>query len=209
MTTRDLIKKALLMLRVIGAGREPSAAQADQGLSALQGLYDHLANTQAFGPLTPVRITAAYTPAEQEAVSGAYAVTLPTTINDVYTGETRFPKDRSLITVAANVTTVNGVAVTGPQTWLYDATLAEWVALHDLTLNDEAPLSKRFSEGLSGLLAVELSDNFAAELTPRVVDLARRGKFAITRNDPIRAADVDLPLIQTSNMLWNRPWRAF
>lgn len=191
MTILDLIKRALRQIGVVPAGQEPDSDQSADALIVLQGLYDHLAATQAFGPLTNVLTSGAYTAGENERITGASSVTLPTTITDPWNAEVRSPKDRSIVVVAGAT----------PVTHLYDADLASWVEIRALTLTDEAPLSSRFSEGLAAMVAVMSASDYGVPVSPMTADTARRGKRALTRTDPFRAQNVALPLIRTSNRM--------
>lgn len=190
-TVRDMIKRAMRQLQVLAAGREPKASEADDGLTSLQGLYDHLAATEAFGPLTNVLTSGVYEAAENERVTGATSVTLPTTVTDTITGLERSPKDRSVVVVAGAT----------PETHLYDADLAGWVSIRALELSDEAPLSGRYSEGIAAQLAMLIAGEYGAQPTQMTADTARRGKRAMTRKDAFTAAPVALPLLCTSNRM--------
>lgn len=200
-TCLDVVSRALQMLKVLPAATQADADQAEDGMTALQGLISHMAETGSFGALTDVVLTADAEAGENERVSGAFAVTLPAIIYDECTGETRKPIDRCIVGIAADVVTVDALAVTGPQTWLYDATLAEWVALHDLELSGDCPLGSRFFEGLAAMLAMQVSDDYSAELSQRIVDSAQRGNVAIKRKDPRRTAPVAQALLRTSNRM--------
>jgi hypothetical protein len=190
-TVLDIIKRALRQLKVLPAGQDPTGNEAADALVALQGLYDHLTATDTFGPLTNVLTSGVYVAGENERVTGASSVTLPTTIVDATTGETRSPKDRAVVVVAGAT----------PVTHLYDADLASWVSIRALTLTSEAPLSSRYSEGLAAMLALFVADEYAAQPSQITADAARRGKRAMTRKDAFEAPPVAYALLRTSNRM--------
>lgn len=203
-TCLDVATRALQMIKVLPSGTQADADQANDALTALQGLFMHMAETQSFGALRDVLLTADAEAEENQRLSGAYNVTLPATISDRCTGQTRKPIDRCIIAIAADVLAVDTVEVTGPQTWLYDASLGAWVALHDLELAGDCPLGSRYFEGLAAMLAMQISDDYGAQLTQRIVDTARRGNYAMKRKDAQRPAPVATALLNTSNRLHSR-----
>jgi hypothetical protein len=195
-TVRDTIKRALRQIGVLSAGRDPKASESADALASLQGLYDHLAATETFGPLIDILTSGVYEAGENERVTGATSVTLPDTVTDACTGLERSPKDRSVVVVAGET----------PATHLYDADLAAWVDISALTLAASTPLGSRWAEGIAAQLALMVAGEFGATPNAMTIDTARRGKRAMTRKDPFRASPVALPLLCTSNLM-NRGFR--
>lgn len=190
-TVRDTIKRAMRQLQVLAAGREPKASESADALTALQGLYNHLASTEAFGPLTNVLTSGSYVAGENERITGATSVTLPDTITDACTGLERSPKDRAVVVVTGET----------PATHLYDADLAAWIDISALDLNADTPLGSRWAEGIAAQLAVMMAGEFGATPNAMTIDAARRGKRAMSRKDPFTAPPVALPLLCTSNRM--------
>lgn len=190
-TILDTGKTAMRRLGVLARGRDPKGSESADFLAAFQGMLDHMAATEAFGPLTNVLTSGAYEAGENERVTGAISVTLPATVTDTCTGEERSPKDRSIVIVAGT-----------PETHIYDADLASWVSIRSLVLTDTTPLSSRYAEGLACMLAVQIAPEFSDNPpSPLVLETARRGRRAITRKDPFRAAPVATALLRTSNRM--------
>lgn len=192
MTVQDLIKRALRMIEAADPAVNIPAAEASTGLEAVQSVYDHLATTEAFGPLKDVLIYAAYEAKENErviSVGGPFTVTFPSTITqpDLIV---RAPKDRALIEVADT-----------SKRYVYDASSASWVEITDLTLASAVPLGSRYGLGLAALTAMMISSEYGKEPPAMVQEMARRGRRAITRKDPIAADPVATELLRTSNRL--------
>jgi hypothetical protein len=70
------------------------------------------------------------------------------------------------------------VAGVTPDTRIYDARLASWVAVEGLALADAAPLSDRFD--IASLLAVEVSPEYE-EPTPLLLVQAEAARMALSR----------------------------
>lgn len=160
MTCREAIKRALRMLGVLGKGEEPSADDANDGLSALVTLYADLIGNGTLGALTPVIADADYEAGENErVVKGAHTITLPTTVTDDCSSEARPPRNRAVVVIAT----------TTPEHHIYVAEQAVWVQTDTLELDDFAPLS---SEGLCARLAASLSVEQGVPLPPLIAAAA-------------------------------------
>lgn len=152
-TCRQVITYALRQSKVIASGDDPSSDEAEDGLIALQSMYDDWVSGGMFGRLTDKYMT------ENENVEEGIRYYVPTgltlTENVTIAAEDSFdglrqPRDLSLYEslTQAGVRTVK----------LYDRTA--WVALTGLTLASDAPLASRGAFSLAAALAV--SGGFAA-----------------------------------------------
>jgi hypothetical protein len=174
-TCRDIIKRAMRRLQLVASGREPKAAEAADGLIALQELYTSLISTGALGALNPLEISADYEALEWQRItntSGApVTITLPESIEDSYAeGGFRSPRDRAVVMIAG----------ASPATWIYDAGLGAWVQIEALTLDSEAPLSTYLAGGLSAMLAVNIADEYGVEIPPSTALAARSFMATVT-----------------------------
>lgn len=162
----DIITYAMRQCRILGIGKEPKAAEATEGLVALQSLYDQWLTGGMFGELEDVYLEESDTAEEGKRYFVPTGLTL-TAATSVYDdeGTTRQPRD---LAVYESLTQAGTRTVR-----LYDRT--EWVDLLGLELSDEAPLSKRNALGLAACLATSggFSAVFGAEPPPQTVALAR------------------------------------
>jgi hypothetical protein len=183
-TCRDIITRALRKLNEVHEGQPaPTAYAAKNALAGLQGWYDGAMATGLFGRLSDVTVADAYTAKEYERIVNTtvadVVVTLPDTIVDAETGDTRVPLDLVPVIV------INPVA--GPLSYIYDRMLGQWVGLNALTLDSEAPLSRRGADGLACLLAVVMSDEFSGAVGAATTARARAFLASISqRNSSVR-----------------------
>lgn len=136
------------------------AWEADRGLKVLQAMFREAVDKGVFGRVEEVLATENLEAEEQQRVySAGYTITLPTTIEDADTGEDRRPRDMAMIQV------VN--ASTDPQISIYDANVAGWVRIDNLTLSlDPCPFSGRNRHGLECALAARLAGTFQRPVPP-------------------------------------------
>lgn len=168
-TCRDIITLALRQARVVGIGRTPRAAESDEGLVAMQSLYDNMFSGGLLGPFTDVYATADYTAKENERIIADNAtITIPDTI-DVYDGEDRTPIDLSAVVVVTDTTRLQ-----------YVFSLGRWEACHALTLDSIAPLAERDKTGLAALVAMEYAEMFGSQLPPATAQRAMRFKGSLS-----------------------------
>lgn len=178
----DIITIAMKQCRVLPSGGVPTAAETEDGMTALQSLYDEWRTGGMFGTLTDYYIADGSTVDAQEGyryyVASGGTLTPATNdyvpqYGDSYTecdyasgiGPTRQPRDMALY---------ESVSSTGTQTAkLYDRT--GWVDLLGLTSASAAPLSARDTYGLAACLATSggFADLFGAQPGPGVVTLSR------------------------------------
>lgn len=178
-TCREIVTLALRQARIVGIGRTPRASEADEGLKALQSLYDSMFADGPLGPFTDVYATANYTAQENERIiADGVTITIPDTIED--DGETRTPKDLTAVIVITDTTQKN-----------YVFSLGRWQVCDALTLDSTAPLANRDVTGLAALLALQYSEMFGASLPPKTERRAYQfkgalsHKFATKRDDPV------------------------
>jgi len=163
-TCNDVVALALRLAGIVRLNASPKAAEAENGMMLLQGLYEGMATGGLFGRLTDVLTAVDYTANEGERVraTNSAVVTLPTEIRG--DGGPRGPRDLSLIEiydVAADHLTVN----------LFDRNA--WVALNDLALTDQAPLAMRDRAGLAGWLAESYVEMFGGAISAGTAARAR------------------------------------
>lgn len=166
-TCLEIVTKALVKINQAAIGGEVDADEAQVGMDVLQSIYDEFVGSPGFNVLTDVLIDADYEAGENERIQsngGPFTVTLPTTIEDTETGDTRAPRDFSVV-----VNADTGIA------YVYSAFSAEWQTLSGLALTSDAPLSERSADGLASLLAARLTADFPSQV-PAAVTLAG-GRF--------------------------------
>lgn len=146
-TCLDIVTSALKLARVLRSGGTPSAAESEDGMACLQGLYDSWISGGMFGRLEDVYLTADDTAEEGRRYTLAAGVTLTesTTIaaEDSRDGTERAPRD---LAVYESLDSDGNRSVR-----LFDRTA--WVDLLDLDSSDVAPLSGRGATGLAAALA--------------------------------------------------------
>lgn len=186
MIVREVIKGAMKKLTVLPIGREPSAAQAADGLVALQAIYRELIAQGVFGKLVDVLVTSTtYSARENERVvidmPGGCDVTLPKQITQDLIGASPYPasaasgwdygrgcytdrlprppRDGSAIVIADMNSDLE-------KYYLYDGNRAFWVGIDELDFNDRAPLAARYENGLKAKLGVRLASSYGRQVTP-------------------------------------------
>jgi len=186
-TCRAIRNLALRKLGVLGAGREPRAADGQDAFDALKALYRSMINAGAFGRLRDVVPLANYTARENERIfrqnDAALEITLPELVantscnprpydqecacNDTLTDRnSRPPLDCSVVVIVD--------AFTGITTeFIYDGQVKQWQSIYDLEIDDPAPLSRRDEMGLASLLALSIADQFSSQVSEPTVSAAR------------------------------------
>lgn len=202
-TVRTIVKGAMFKLGVLPIGREPTSPQAQAALETLQALYRELIGQGVFGRLYDVLVTTAtYSAREQERVvcdsQGGVTVTLPETITQslidsapyrCFTYDTnapdygrgcwssevfpRPPRDGACIVVA-------DVNSSFEKYYLYDSNRAYWVLIDSLTLDSTAPLSARYQNGLSAVLAERMADPFGMPMPKQATAEANMFRYSIS-----------------------------
>lgn len=194
-TCRNIVNRALRKLGRLGAGREPRTADQTDALAALQGLYTSWIAAGAFGRLSDVTPLTNYTAGENERIVRTEATIIITLPEVVRAYRDPQPYNRERDTYATNYEAVDGNnrpprsgavvqikdrAGGNVETWVYDGTSREWIAIESLQLDNEAPRSTDDPEGLSAMLATELADTFGADLGPTTLNQAKRFTMAMT-----------------------------
>lgn len=171
-TCRDIVTRAYRMAGIIGLSESPETSEAEEGLVALQSMFDTWVAGGMFGRLTDVYKTAAYTAREGERVhtSGSPTITIPSTYaQDGEEGTDRTPYDLSLIEVQDGATR---------NVWVYDR--SAWVDLKGLTLSSTCPFAERGESGLAACLAITLADTFGAPIGRSVSSAAAAYRQALS-----------------------------
>lgn len=193
-TCSSLINRALRKLGRLGAGRDARTNDAQDALDVLRGLYTSWIASGALGRLQDVIAKGDLTAYENMRVIRPTDVTAEITLPDFvpkyanrclpygalwpYTldnrqWDARPPRDGAVIAVIDQATGTE-------QTWIYDGTLKLWASINDLTINDNAPLSSADPDGLSAVLAVQIADQFGADVSPITVAAANRYQQQLT-----------------------------
>lgn len=168
-TCSEIITFALRQASILGAGDQPEASEAEDGLTVLQSLYDQWATDGMFGRLTDVYTTTAYEAKEGERVThDGQTITFPTTVDD---GETRAPRALSCIETISTDDGTRSVKI-----WEN----GDWVELLGLESTATAPLSTRGAAGLSACLAVAYVEQFGGEIKPGIGRLAARFRTSLS-----------------------------
>lgn len=162
-TVREVCTSALRKARQVRIGGTPAAEEMEAAKATLQSMYHEAIGNGWFGRLIDVSLTdaTAYEAGENERIYNNAAgdpeitITLPETIDDTVTGETRPVRDYSVVEV---------VGATN-RAFLYSARLGAWQDLTNLTLNSEAPLADRSFDGLSSLLALRIAGDYGADVS--------------------------------------------
>jgi hypothetical protein len=138
-TCLDIITYAMRQARILGAGKDPKAAESEEGMVALQSLYDQWRTGGMFG-----RLEDTYLDADDDAFEGKRyyipaGITLTAATSEYVDADAvlRQPRDLALY---ETVTSTGTHAAK-----LYDRTA--WVNLLGLTTTDVAPLSGRNAYG--------------------------------------------------------------
>lgn len=168
-TVRDIVTLAARRGKIIGAGADLKAKEAEDGLTTIQGLYEHLFTSGMFGKLTDVLATEAVVaePWQRIRIDTGGSVVIPDTVDE-------FPP-YDLAPIEVIDTTVDPVT---RAMYVYEAGVGDWVRLDGLTLNSEAPLATRSRFGLADLLAVFWNESFGNDLPMNI----QRGAQAFSRS---------------------------
>jgi len=203
-TCRATVNTALRKLGRLAAGREPRAADTTDAMDALRGMYGAWVAGGAFGRLADVvPLSSPYTTSGNERVfRSKQADELVVNLPELMSGA-RFDDygwcGRAVMVVDAGITILPGQvfgycatprdgsvvaisdAVCGETaTFIYDGTIKQWQQIDALALDDEAPRSAGDPQGLAACLAMEISDQFGADVLAGTQMQAARFKAAMT-----------------------------
>lgn len=190
-TVREIAQRAARRLGVQGSGETLDADAADDALACVSGFLLQAVSQCAEPGLTRVLISDAYTAGEDELIAadenGPYTITLPVTVTDSRTGETRAPKNFSVVMIAG----------TTPQVFIYDEAYGDWQDIGSLALTDYCPLSTLNGEHLSAAVAGYMADEYGREMSPVLLGMAASGaSWVRARLRKSRRVAVDLPLLR-------------
>lgn len=167
-TCRAIVTRAYQMAGIVPFGVDPDSTELAAGLGVLQGIYDRVSDGRDYVAIVE---TGTYEAAENERITGADYVTLPTTIT--YDGTDRAPKDMAFVQYDI-----------GDGFVTYASDRGTWVRLDSLASSDEAPFSKRNAEGLSALIAMEMAETYpGAAIGPLTMRKAQRFQTIFTREE--------------------------
>lgn len=200
MTVREIITRALQMLRVVSPGETPEAAESAGGLLAYNAM---VAAYRGHG----------VGPAIRPAVSvNGYAV-FGGLHNDAALVTPLLPFDgaRFGVSGACTVTsdrTINGGVVTVPTVWFFRADLDTWIVEADApSLESEPQFPDTFHGGLAALLAIRLP-SYGAEPSSGVVAMANEcDSRLIARYRPRINPGCDAGVLLMSRQPWSRTFR--
>lgn len=179
-TVRQVYTRALRKLRVIASGETPTSEELSDGASVVQGIFNGWIENGMFGRFGVTlsdsiddldyftadgrryEVTLWESPADDDSIE------LPVRVVDPETGRTTTPPDLAIVEL------VDETAGTR-KTYIYDARVAAWVKISDMTPDSTCPLSGRSLEGIAALVATRVADEFGA--TPGALTLREAGEF--------------------------------
>lgn len=94
------------------------------------------------------------------------------------------PRDGSPVVITDQSTGITA-------SWLYDGTAKKWQRIDDLQLDDEAPRSEADRDGLAACLAMQIADQYGAELQPTTIRAAQRYTMQMTHRYGMRRQSVE------------------
>lgn len=188
---RAIVSLALRKLGKLGSGREPRLSDAVDGLDALQGLYTSWVASGAFGRLHDIQPKGPeYTARVGQRVTRESAEFVKVILPEQSVDDRPFPiydygwcrgrLDERTAPVDGSCVVIVSLDTGATQTWIYEGTLKRWQEVTALQMDDEAPRSKADRQGLAACLAIELSDQFGADVSPATIQQASRYKQALT-----------------------------
>lgn len=202
MLCRDVVNGALRKLGRLGAGREPRTADQTDTLAALKGIYTSFIAAGTFGRISDIAPLGVDFTADRawhvyRASPDTLAVNLPESggygdygdpseygsrwVPPAYANAVggRPPRDCTVVRITDDVTGLT-------RDFLFDGDYRAWASLGDLQLDDEAPLSRRNPEGLRAYLALQVADEFGAEVGQATAMLAKQfvGQLALGWSRP-------------------------
>jgi hypothetical protein len=203
MTGRDLIGSSMRLIGALASGESPSAAEATDGLSALNSLLDSLSTEELMIP-NKVREVFALTPAQAAytmGTGGAFNTSRPQAIEEaaLLFDTSEIPvkvigkeEYASIVlksvqsTIPAYVYPDGAYPLTTLTLWpvpsiAYSLVLYSWKPLSQVTLNGTVSLPPGGERMLKYLLAIEMSPEYGKALTPDLVALANEAKASFKR----------------------------
>lgn len=163
-TCQAIIRRAMRLMGVTSAGQEPAGPDAEDGMEALQSLILTIPGLILNGRWRDRSVSAAHTARESDrlTVASPGSVTLPLTVT--WAGHTRHPHDLAKVQIIG--------AAENAGLWLYSATKGAWGQADGLENADEMPTGIEDDAGIAAQLAVNMMDEYSAQLGARTLALA-------------------------------------
>lgn len=206
--SRAIVSTALRKLGRVGGGRDARPADLNDGFEGLVSLYRGWMATGAFGRMADIAPDQDYTVQGPSRIYHAEGRDFDVILPEFVTVENGYASYHGSVVTISQITPLEvQVRVLNGQLlgshimrlprdvtpviisdysagntidFLYDATRAKWVPIYNLTLDDEAPLSFRDSNGLASCLAVMLSDQWGADVAPATTLAAHHFRVGLT-----------------------------
>lgn len=168
MTLDGIVKRAYRLAGHYKLDDEPTNVEYDNALETLQGVFYEV--VVQYARLTDVLIDAAYTAVENvrifDSTDDTQVITLPETVEDPISAETRPPKNGAIVEIAGAT----------HQVYIYNAHYGAWKRLQGLALSDDNPLGPAHDTDVAALLAIRLAPEIPSKLpvtTPLMAMSAR------------------------------------
>lgn len=170
-TARDIIYRAFRMAGIVPNTDDPTADELETGLMVLNGIYERITDSRDF---VEVYETGAVEAEEGQRIQGSTSVTLPATVKD-WRGQERKPRDLAFVQYDVGAGLLSFVSDRGA-----------WTQLTTYAAADTPLCADRGAEGLSALVAVELSESYpGATVGPITAQKARRWQTMWSRQESI------------------------
>lgn len=200
MAVREIIRRALQMLRVVSPGETPSPDESADGLIAYNAMIAAYRGHGVGPALRPMLSSGGYA-----RFGGLHTDTALATPLDPFDG-CRFG-----VSGACTVTsdrTIEGGTVTVPTVWFFRADLDTWIVEADAAnLDDETQFPAAFDDGFAALLALRLPD-YGAEPSAALVVLADQAESRLlARYRPRINPGCDAGVLMMSRQPWRNDFR--
>lgn len=179
MATCDEIIRAAYRRAGAGAGAAITTLDPDDaivGMERLQGMYLSMLNGGCFGQFCEKYLESGdYEAKEGERVfrvDPTSTITLPASVVDCETGQTRAPREYTVVVVVKPDTYV-------PELWLYNAMLGKWQNVYALQTTDVAPLSLEYQDELKDILSAFIGSETGMTIDPVAAKKAGLSRLAI------------------------------
>lgn len=200
MTVREIIRRALSMLRVVSPGETPSPAETADGLIAYNAMISGLRGHGVGPALRPMLAHCGYA-----RFGGLHNDSALMTPLDPFDGA-RFGVAGACVVTSDR--TIDGATVTEPATWFYRADLDTWIVEADASdLEDSTQFPAAFDDGLAALLALRLPD-YGVEPSQGVIVMADQCESRLlARYRPRINPGCDAGVLRMSRQPWGRSLR--
>jgi hypothetical protein len=201
-TTRDIITSALKKLGVLRAGGTASDGAATDALSSLSSYYQELITNGTCGRVWDIPLSRSFdgnAGVNQHInilTEDPVTIDLPSIVPYTYWNTWRpyrdygwglnvpiggdngdnVPPDKAVVRITSEFDENRA-------TYIYDGTIQRWMRIDNLTLDSEAPLSARNSDGLAAVMAIRLADQYGDTLISQATPMAaNRYRLAMVTN---------------------------